>query len=74
MFFKDHTPPHFHASYGEHEALISISDGEVVEGELPKQQLRLVQAWFELHREELMFNYVESQKANGLISKIEPLK
>jgi hypothetical protein len=24
MFFGDHLPPHFHADYGEHNALIDI--------------------------------------------------
>lgn len=35
MYFADHNPPHFHAIYGEHEALIAIGDGSVVGGGLP---------------------------------------
>jgi hypothetical protein len=74
MFFKDHVPPHFHAEYAEYKAQISISEGEIIEGTLPKKALRLVQAWTELHRDELMNNYNESLKEGGIISRIEPLK
>jgi Domain of unknown function (DUF4160) len=45
--------PHIHAKYAEFEASISIEDGEILAGELPRKQLRLVQAWIELHRDEL---------------------
>jgi hypothetical protein len=74
MFFRDHQPAHFHAEYGEFEAQINIVDGDVIEGDLPKRALRLVQAWVELHRDELLLNYNESQKESGVISRIEPLK
>ena len=34
MFYKDHNPPHFHATYGEHEIAVRIGDGEVLWGKL----------------------------------------
>jgi hypothetical protein len=74
MFFKDHVPPHFHVEYGEYQSQISIMEGEIIEGQLPKRALRLVQAWTELHREELLKNYEESLREGGIISRIEPLK
>ncbi|MCT8342979.1 MULTISPECIES: DUF4160 domain-containing protein [Photorhabdus] len=37
MYYDDHNPPHFHAYYGEHEAIISIETLEVMEGSLPKR-------------------------------------
>lgn len=52
-----HNLPHIHAKYAEYEASIDIADGEVLAGELPKKQLRLVQAWIELHRDELMADW-----------------
>ena len=73
MFFNDHLPPHFHASYSEFTAQISIETGEIINGELPRRAIRLVQDWTELHRNELMKNYFESQKEGGVINKIEPL-
>ncbi len=49
----EHNPPHFHAYYGEYKATFLIDSLELKEGELPRRQLRLVQAWAEIHREEL---------------------
>jgi Domain of unknown function (DUF4160) len=66
MYFLDtqhHHLPHIHAKYAEFEASISINQGEILSGELPKKQLRLVQAWIELHRDELMADWELS--ANG---------
>ena len=74
MFGKDHNPPHFHVKYGEFNCKIDIKTGELIEGELPSKQLRLVQAWFEIHNEELINNWEEGQKDNPKIIKIEPLK
>jgi hypothetical protein len=51
---RQHALPHIHDKYAEYEAAIGIGDGEVLSGELPRKQLRLVQAWIELHRDELM--------------------
>ena len=53
MYWRDHQPPHFHAEYGEHEALIVIADGRVYAGSLPPRALRLVREWRRLHVEEL---------------------
>jgi hypothetical protein len=50
---KHHNVPLIHAKYSEFEAPISIEDGEILAGDLPRKQLRLVQAWIELHRDEL---------------------
>ncbi|QAU24633.1 DUF4160 domain-containing protein [Dyella sp. M7H15-1] len=54
---KHHHAPHIHARYAEFEASVSISEGEILAGELPKKQLRLVQAWIELHRDELIADW-----------------
>lgn len=74
MYFKDHLPPHFHAEYVGEEAMFSIETGNIIKGDLPRKQARLVQAWVELHRDELMLNYDESQKDNGSMIKIKPLE
>jgi hypothetical protein len=49
MFFDDHPPPHFHAVYNEHKAVIDIQRLEVIEGRLPRRALSLVLDWAELH-------------------------
>ena len=45
MYYKDHVPPHLHASYGEMEALVSIETGEVIAGRLPRTARKLVKEW-----------------------------
>ena len=72
MFFNDHTPPHFHARYGEFEATIQISTREVIQGELPRRALNLVQEWAMIHREELLDDW-RLCRDNTLPAKIEPL-
>ena len=49
----EHPPAHFHAYYGEHKACFSIETLEVTQGKLPQRQVRLIQAWAELHQESL---------------------
>ena len=69
---KHHNLPHIHAKYAEYEASIDIADGEVLAGELPRKQLRLVQAWIELHHDELMADW-ELATSNENPYKIDPL-
>ena len=54
---QHHNLPPIHAKYAEFEASIGIEDGEILAGELPCKPLRLVQAWIELHRDELMADW-----------------
>jgi len=42
MYYEDHAPPHFHAIYGEFEAVIGIQTDEVLQGSLPRRALKLV--------------------------------
>lgn len=53
MYWRDHGPPHFHAEYGDREALFAIRDGHVYAGSLPPRAVRLVRAWRLLHLDEL---------------------
>ncbi|MEY2340818.1 DUF4160 domain-containing protein [Acidithiobacillus sp. IBUN Pt1247-S3] len=57
---------------GEFEASIALGDAEILAGELPRKQLRLVQAWIELHRDELMADW-ELAVSGENPYKIEPL-
>ncbi|MGF1596174.1 MAG: DUF4160 domain-containing protein [Acidimicrobiales bacterium] len=72
MYFVDHNPPHFHAIYGEHEALIAIDDGEVLRGRLPNTAARLVEMWRAEHVPELLTNWALAQEPAPL-GRIEPL-
>jgi hypothetical protein len=60
LFYKDnhrHHLPHIHIRYQDNNASILIEDGNILEGSLPNKQLRMVQAWIEIHREELMVDW-----------------
>jgi hypothetical protein len=72
MNFDDHNPPHFHASYAGHNALVDIQEASVIRGVLPARQLKLVLAWCEVHRDELMQNW-ELAKDNKPVNRINPL-
>lgn len=54
MFWREHGPPHFHALYGEHEAIIDIRELRVMRGSLPRRAMALVLEWAAEHRDELM--------------------
>ena len=57
MYFLDHPPPHFEATYGEYEANISIETGEVIDGRLPATAARIVKQWTLKHQNELRSNW-----------------
>ena len=76
LFFFDtdkHKQPHIHVRYAEFTASIDIPTAEVLDGEIPRRQLRLVQAWVEIHRDELMADWALAVEGNTPF-KIEPLK
>jgi len=76
MYFfddKQHRVPHLHAEYAGKQAVISIDDGEVLAGTLPSSKVRLVQAWIEIHREELIADWRLAVMGEEVF-KIEPLK
>ena len=57
MFYEiqeKHHSPHIHIRYQGHKASVSIEDAKLLAGELPPRQLRMVQVWVDLHREELL--------------------
>ncbi|MCX6350281.1 MAG: DUF4160 domain-containing protein [Bacteroidetes bacterium] len=54
MFFNDHNPPHFKTKFGEFEANIFIENGTLLNGDLPLSKLKLVTAWSEIHKDELL--------------------
>ncbi|MCE5317328.1 MAG: DUF4160 domain-containing protein [Parachlamydia sp.] len=54
MYYRDHAPPHFHAKYGEYEALICNEPPSLLQGSLPPRALGLVMEWASIHRMELL--------------------
>ena len=72
MFYSDHEPAHFHAIYGEYEALIEIDTLAVFRGSLPRRALALVLEWAALHRNELRDDWRRA-RAGEMLNEIEPL-
>ena len=76
MFFEikeKHHLPHIHVRYQSNRASIAIEDGVVLAGELPLRQLRMVQVWVDLHRDELLADW-ELAKEGVEPFRIDPLK
>ena len=59
IYPKDHLPPHLHAKFAEHEAMISIVTGDVLEGALPRAKLSAVQEWLARRREQVAYVWRE---------------
>lgn len=70
--YNDHVPPHFHAEYNGEKALVDIINVRIIKGYLPKRQLKLVLAWAEIHKDELMQNW-ELARNNQTLYRIAPL-
>lgn len=71
--WNDHQPPHFHATYGGQKVIISIRGIEVMEGELPNKQLKMLLGWAAFHQEELLENWALAENHQELFP-IEPLR
>ena len=76
MYFidnKKHKKPHIHAQYQNKEAVISIPEGKVLDGSLPPAKLKLVLAWVEIHKEDLLVDWKLAVKGQHILP-IEPLR
>lgn len=57
MFYfdnKEHKIPHIHIEYTEYKAVIEIPVGKLLVGNFPTDNLKLMMAWVEIHKDELM--------------------
>lgn len=70
---KQHKLPHIHIKYGENEAVYQIPEGILLEGNLPLNKEKLLLAWIEIHKEDLMTNW--RLAVTGVkVFRIDPLK
>jgi hypothetical protein len=70
---KRHKSPHIHAKYQEYEASVGIPDGNILEGKLPVAKMKLLQAWMEIHKDELLAAW-QLAATGEQPPKIEPLR
>lgn len=60
MFYRDnkqHHLPHIHAEFQGDVIVFAIEDGSVLDGSLPNSKRKLVEAWIEIHRDELLADW-----------------
>ncbi len=67
-----HNTPHIHAEYQEYNITIDL-EGNVLEGNFPANKLKLLIAWVEIHKDDLLANWKLLYEGNGFF-KIDPLK
>ena len=67
-----HHKPHIHAIYNDCELVIAL-DGEILEGDFPTKQLKMLEGWMAIHEDELKANWQMLSEGEGYF-KIEPLK
>jgi hypothetical protein len=72
MFYRDHTPPHFHARYGDYEITVEVESG-IVNGTFPPRAMGHVLEWHRLHKNELREDW-ELAKAREALKSIPPLE
>ncbi len=72
MYFNDHSPPHFHAKYGEYKASFCLNTLGIIEGSLPAKIRGKIVEWADLNIDDLFMNW-EISRMNGTLNKIEPL-
>ena len=67
-----HNIPHIHAEYSGQEIVVAL-DGTVLEGDIPKSKMKLLDAWLEIHREDLEANW-RLLSAGEQFFRIDPLR
>ena len=74
-YFDDeqHHTPHIHVKYQNENAVFSIPNGELIAGKIKKNKMKLIQAWIEIYKEDLMANWELAINGNEVF-KIEPLR
>ena len=70
---NEHNPPHIHIYYNEYTAIYDLNNLQFTTWKLPNKQRKLVEAWIEIHKDELMADWNISQNGE-LPFAIDPLK
>jgi hypothetical protein len=74
MFFDDHAPPHFHASYGDDEIIVGISPIRILRGSVRPRVRSLVFELAAMHHEELLDNWRRCEAPESPLLPIAPLE
>jgi len=71
MFWRDHSPPHFHAKYQDAEVTVDIETGKVT-GQMSNRALRMLEEWRKLYKDDLLEDWRLAQERKPL-KTIKPL-
>ena len=74
MYFADsskHHLPHIQARYNEYKATYDLESNKL-NGKMPTKQDKLIQAWIQIHKEELNSLWILIQEENKYF-RIKPL-
>jgi len=72
MFWNDHDPPHFHAEYGQHIAILDIRTLAVIDGQLPARALGLTVEWASARQPDLLRLWSKARALEPM-ERLEPL-
>ncbi len=61
MYWRDHSPAHFHAKYGDDEIIMEIETGEIT-GKMSKRAIALLQEWRKLYNKELLNDWLLAEE------------
>ena len=67
-----HKKPHLHAEYSGEEVVVDFA-GNSLEGKIPTTKMKLLEAWIEIHHDELLANWDLLSKGEQIF-RIDPLK
>jgi desulfoferrodoxin (superoxide reductase-like protein) len=70
---RKHHKPHIYAEYSGKKVVVDIETGEILDGDFPPKKMKLIQAWIEIHSEDLLADW-NIAIAGGEIFKIDPLR
>ena len=65
---REHPPRHIHVKYGEYEAVMELTNLNIIEGNIPKKCRQLVREWAEIHQNELIERLEIGEDVNERVS------
>ena len=72
MFYNDHPPAHFHATYAGEEIRVNLDTLEILSGSLPRRAQAMVLEWAVLHQDDLAACW-EQARAHQPLGTIDQL-
>lgn len=72
IYWRDHSPPHFHARYQDEEITVEMETGKVA-GQMSRRATGMIEEWRQLHKQELTEDWRLAERRKTL-KRIKPLE